>query len=842
MIEAKYVELIATGLSLDPAKVAAAIELLDAGATLPFIARYRKDATGGMTIEQAEAVADRNNYYIGVTNRRKAVLENLEKQHKLTDALREQIESATDKTRLEDLYIPFKSKRATKATMSEQQGLGELADFVLKQLPGLQSIEEYANAFVKPEKGISSPEEAFEGALYILVERFAADPDARAEVRNRMLQEGTITARPTKNTEGKRTKYETYYNFSEPVDKIPSHRMLAITRGVKEGLLRVDVTLDDERLLGDLLPRFLSESGSVFEQYIRLALQEAYTRHLRPAIENEVMELLRKRADDDAIRVFRENARNLLLSAPAGAIGVIAAVPTPKNGCKLAILDPDSGFVGHQTLFLSDDEAEQSANEQRLLALIDQHGVRGIALANTQGAGAITKLVKSVIAKSEREDLFAVSVNAGPATSYATSRTGRDEFPDLESAVREAIALGRRLQDPLAELAKVEPRSIGVGQYQHDINQKQLREGLQRTLVACVNAVGVNLNTASAPLLRYISGIQMGTAQNIVDARVKAGGFTSRAQLLEIDGIGPKVFEQCAGFLRIPGTAQPLDATAIHPEAYEDVERIAQSIDTSVGGLLGNSEKIGTIDFSQFETDTLGKKALADIRRELLTPGRDIRAKFKVPKLVEGVSSLDDLEEGMELEGTVTNVTNFGAFIDVGVQQDGLVHLSEISNRFVKDPRDIINIGQVVKVKVIKVDKEQPRISLSMKALEPARPKRPPRRRPARPQAGEKTAPVDGKPAPDANQPERPPRRRPRDGERSRSDGPPRERERREGGAKRASGGKGGRDSGRTQRPPRRGRDRGAAIPKGYKQDGGGEPLNTLLADQLAALKDKLDS
>ena len=678
MIEAKFVERIAKGLSLDPAKVAAAIGLLDSGATLPFMARYRKDATGGMTVEQVEAVADQNNYYIGVTNRRNAVLENLEKQGVLTDALREQIEAAHDKTRLEDLYMPFKAKRATKATMSEQQGLGELADFVLKQLPGLESIEEYANAFVKPEKGISSPEEAFEGALYILVERFAIDPDARAEVRNRMLEEGTITARPTKNAEGKRTKYETYYDFSEPAAKIPSHRMLAITRGVKEGLLRVDVTLDDEKLLNDLLPRFLSEPGSVFENYIRLALQEAYTRHLRPAIENEVMDLLRIRADEDAIRVFRDNARNLLLSAPAGAIGVIAAVPTPKNGCKLAILEPDGGFVGHQTIFVSDDEAEQAANEQRLLALIEQHDVRGIALANAQGAGPITKLVKSAIAKSEREDLFAVSMNAGPATSYATSRIGRDEFPDLESAVREAIALGRRLQDPLAELAEGEPRSIGVGQYQHDINQKQLREGLQRTLVACVNAVGVNLNTASAPLLRYISGIQMGTAQNIVNARLKAGAFTSRTQLIEIDGVGPKVFEQCVGFLRIPGAAQPLDATAIHPEAYEVVERIAQSVDTPVGDLVRNSKKIGEIDFAQFEADGLGKAALADIRRELLTPARDTRPKFEAPKLVEGVSSLDDLEEGMELEGSVTNVTNFGAFVDVGVQQDGLVHLSEL--------------------------------------------------------------------------------------------------------------------------------------------------------------------
>ncbi|HUW59610.1 MAG TPA: Tex family protein [Candidatus Bathyarchaeia archaeon] len=850
-------------MGLEQDVVTAAIRLLESGATVPFIARYRKDLTGGLDDAQIEAIADANNYFIGVTNRRHTVLDAIEKQGALTDELRQRIEQCATKTELEDIYLPFKPKRKNKATQAEEQGLTPLADFIMKQLPVIQSLEEHTDSFVKSDKGILSPEMALEGARYILAERFAVDPHARSTMRRKMLEEGTLTARATKNAEGTKTKYESYYGFSEPVSKVPSHRMLAILRGVKEGLLRIDVALDDEATFNGLLQQYVATAGSIFEPHIRLALHEAYTRHLRPSIENDVLEAMRKRADDDAIRVFRQNAQNLLLGPPAGAVNVIGVVALGKgvSACKVAVVDLSGALIHHQAVSLKPEEGAETP-QQTLAGLIEQYQVGVVGIGNSAASGEIVKIVKAVLAEAVKhvngsgQRPVAVSVSTAPAASYASSKLGREEFPDLESSVREAVSIARRIQDPLAELVKVEPRSVGVGQYQHDVNQKQLREGLHHTVAACVNRVGVDLNRSPVTLLRYVSGIQLGTAQNIVNARTAAGGLKSRAQLLEIDGIGSRVFEQCAGFMRIPGGENPLDATSIHPEAYGLVEQMAASVGVPVAELLGNRELVGKIDFAAFQTEVFGPLTMADIRAELIEPGRDVRSKFKAPKLIEGVASIADLQEGMSIEGVVTNVTDFGAFIDIGVQQDGLVHLSELSNRFVKDPREIIKVGDVVNVKVIKVDKDVPRISLSIKALHVPRP-----RRPSRPRVNRAAAP-DGRDArpqradaaaapPDGTQESRPrredqPRRRPQrseggqetrrprvartstpEDERGRSrdresrsrDGEPRDRQDREG------------------RPPRRHEPRERRQP--IKQSDSGERINTLLADQLAALRDK---
>jgi uncharacterized protein len=674
------------------------------------------------------------------------------------------------------------------------------------------------------------------------------DPRARAELRRRLLEEGKITARPTKNAEGKKTKYESYYEFSEPVSEIPSHRMLAILRGVKEGFLRVDIAVDDEKALDAVLALFLAGNESLFEPYVRLAVQEAYTRHLRLAMESEVMDVLRKQADEGAIGVFRENAENLLLAAPAGPIPIVGAVPGADGTARFVVVDAGGRFAEHQTYFLPADDDDSTEAENSLLALMGKYGASAIAMSNAQSSSALIRFTKSVLAKLGKEDAFAISVGSGPSAAYASSKPARDEMPDVEPDLREAVSIARRVQDPLAELVRVEPRSIGVGQYQHDVNQKELREGLQRSITSCVNRVGVNPNTASSALLRYVSGIQGGTADNIVAARERVGGFKSRAQLLDVDGVGPRVFEQCAGFMRIPSGENPLDASAIHPDYYDLVAAMAESAGVSVADLLGNKAAVEKIDFAHFQGGNVGPMTLASIRQELLAPGQDPRPRFKAPKLVEGVSSIQDLQEGAELEGVVTNVTNFGAFVDVGVQQDGLVHLSELSNHFVKDPREVVNVGDVVRVKVLAVDKAQPRISLSMKALQPPRPKRAPRRRPPA-----KTNAEDGAPVPEAQAEARPEdtRRRPR------SAGGPERRERPEGarGPRPPQGGRedrrdrGDRSEARRGDRDKRGqkpnRDDRAAAPQQTRaaQSSSGESrINTLLADQLAALREKLGS
>lgn len=865
MIDTKYIEHIAGELSLKPAQVAAAIELMDGGATIPFVAHFRKDATDGLDEERLEAIAERSHYFIGVANRRNALLAALEKNQQLTDDLRARIDDCYDKTVLDDLHQPLKPRRPNKATLAEERGLAPLADFIMKQLPGLQIVEDFAGAFLKPEKGVSSPEEAFEGALYILVDRFTLDAEARGIIRRAMLSEGKVVTRATKNAEGKKTKYEAYYDFSDPVAKIPSHRMLAILRGEKEGLLRVDVSIDDEKTLKAVTDRFITQPGSPFEPYVRVAVQEAYERHLRPGLEKEVMELLRERAEKDAIRVFRENARNLLMSPGIGRTSVIGIVPGADGAWKFVVVDASGGFVEHQGFVVPEDGEQRERAAAGLVDLMNRHQATVIAIENVKGASEVLKFARDVVTRLGREGAFAVLVSAGPAGNYAGSKIARDELPDVETSLREAVSIARRTQDPLAEFVKVEPRGIGVGQYQHDVNQKELREGLHRTVVSCVNQVGVDLNSASASLLKYVSGIQLGTAESIVAYRAKVGRFSSRKQLHEVDGVGPRVFEQCAGFLRVEDGEDPLDATAIHPESYEIVGQMASSLGATVKDLLRNPDMVSRIDLSPFQTAGVGSHLLNDIKSQLLKPGKDGRGVLVAPKTVAGASSIEELEEGIDIEGVVTNVTNFGAFVDIGVQQDGLVHLSELSSRFVKDPREVIKVGDVVRVKVIKVDKQAPRISLSMKALEPPRPRRQPRRpegprEGGAPESAEGRPPYEGRPRrrpegppqvagegrPEGEAPRRGPRpERPRgdrpDRERREGEGPRgprpdrRDREDRRGGERPDRGPRRG-DRERTREAAAHGAGHGA--PKQEEVKG----INTLLADQLAALRDKFKS
>ncbi|MDX9973905.1 MAG: Tex-like N-terminal domain-containing protein [FCB group bacterium] len=848
MIEAKFVQRIAEEISVGPGQVAKAIELLDGGATIPFVARYRKDVTGNLDEVKLEAISDRNAYFRSLQDRRQSVLDSIAKQEKLTDELKARIEACYDKTTLEDLYLPFKPKRQTKATIAREKGLEPLAEYIWAQKPGGTNIETFAAVFIRPEVGISTLEEALEGARHILAERISEDADARALLRTRMMKEGKVTAHATKNSEGKKTKFETYYNFTEAIASIPSHRFLAVLRGSKEGMLRMELAVDDESFQADLLGRYLQEPGSMFDAAIREAVEDAYKRHLRPSIENEVIGMARERADLEAIRVFRENAENLLLSPPAGQVSTIGVDPGMRTGCKLAAVDKLGDYKESVTVFPNPPQNDLEGAEKALVELMEKYEANAVAIGNGTGAREAAQFVKAALAKLNRPDAFSVFVNEAGASVYSASKIAREEFPDLDVTIRGAISIARRLQDPLAELVKIEPRHVGVGQYQHDVNQKELREGLQQTVVSCVNHVGVDLNSASFALLRYVSGIQANTATNIVAHRTKIGGFTSRKQLMEVDGIGPKVFEQCAGFLRVRSGETPLDATGIHPEAYPVVERIAESVGATVEKIIQDPAVLREIDMSAFADDTIGTLTLEDIRSELAKPARDPRREFKVPKFLDGISDVKDLEDGMEMEGVVTNVTDFGAFVDIGVHQDGLVHRSELANRFVRDPRDVVKVGEIVRIKVIKVDKDLPRISLSMKALMPPPA---PRRSRREGQQGPRRAPAAvGAPEGQAPQGDRPPRpegvNRRREGQQQdRGPRPPqREGERRDRPPRR--------DDRRDDRRPERQEGRGRRPEKQHQRDNRpagrghqtneGEKINTLLADQLAALRDKFNS
>jgi uncharacterized protein len=581
------------------------------------------------------------------------------------------------------------------------------------------------------KRRINSVEEAIDGALHILAERVSENPESRKQLRDKLMLEGIVRATVLPGKESGKTKYEMYYKFEETVPKIPSHRILAIRRGTRENVLSYTIDTDSEKFVATLMAGVIKDSASQFAPFLERAVRDGYERLMLPSIRNEARTALRERAEEEAIRVFEDNLRTLLLSPPAGPIGVIGIDPGVRTGCKVAVVDQSGKFVESQLLQLSDPNKDLDGAEKILTDLVQKHNVRAITIGNGTFSREAEGFVRTVAQKNSL-DCFVVVVNEAGASVYSASKRAREEFPELDVIIRGAISIARRLQDPLAELVKIEPRSIGVGQYQHDVDQKKLKKSLEGAVGSCVNRVGVDLNTASEDLLKYISGINSKLAGNIIERRQQSGGFRSRTELKEIEGFGDKTFEQAAGFLRIKDGANPLDRTAVHPESYPIVEKIAASLNISLDELIGNAARVKAADFRALEAEA-GRFTLADIREELLRPGRDPRDKFVAPKFRDDVKEVVDLQEGMELEGRVSNVTNFGAFVDLGVHQDGLVHISELSHKYIQDAREAVKVGDIVKVKVIGVDQTMKRISLSMKALLP-KPPRPPRRKKGKPQ------------------------------------------------------------------------------------------------------------
>ncbi len=697
----------------------AVIGLIDEGGTIPFIARYRKEATGNLDEVQIGAIHEKLEYLRDLESRRQTVLASIEEQGKLSPELRARIEGTFDKTELEDLYLPFKPKRRTKASIARERGLEPLAQYLWDQQPSAP-LEEFAASFVNPDLGVGNVDAALEGARHIVAEWVGENADFRKHLRQMMLGEGLVVSKAIEGAQDPEGKYKLYADFSEPAAKIPSHRMLAIRRGAKEDILHFAIELDSVKPLTYLKNKVIRAEGEI-AGHLEKAIEDSYGRLLDPSIQTEVRLELKDRADAEAIRVFRENLENLLLAPPAGMMSVLALDPGIRTGCKVAAIDETGKFLEHSVIYPLQPKNDIVGSVGTLSALIQKHRARAIAIGNGTGSRETAAFVKDFLRQSGQAHITVVVVNESGASVYSASEIAREEFPELDLTIRGAISIGRRLQDPLAELVKIDPKSIGVGQYQHDVDQRKLKQSLEGAVESCVNRVGVDLNTASFALLRYVAGINERTAHKIVEFRNARGRFGSRAELMEVPGFGPKTFEQAAGFLRIRGGANPLDMTAVHPESYAVVERIARSLDSSVPDLIANPSRVERLKLEDIEGGTAGVYTLRDILEELKKPGRDPREQFVGAQLRDGVNEISDLSEGMVLEGTVTNVTNFGAFVDIGVHQDGLVHVSEISNRYIKDPSEVVKAGQIVKVKVLSADAKVKRIALSIKALlEPA--------------------------------------------------------------------------------------------------------------------------
>jgi len=695
----------------------AVIELLDDGGTVPFIARYRKEATGNLDEVQIRAIEEQLAYFRELVARKETVLETIAGQGKLTDELKARIEATLDRSVLEDLYLPYKPKRRTKATIAREQGLEPLADYLWEQQLRPQTVSELSTTFVDTEKGVATVEAALEGARHIVAERISEDADLRKMLRQWVFDEGVVTSKRAADVDGKnldeQEKFKMYYDYREPVKTIPSHRMLAIRRGESENVLYFLIETDAERASSMLRARVLKAKGD-WTPHLEQAIDDSWARLLNSSIQAEIRLELKRRSDLEAIQVFRENLHNLLLAPPAGPIAVLGIDPGLRTGCKIAVVDETGKFLAHDVIYPHTGKSNVEAAKATLYRFLGQHNCRAIAIGNGTASRETDALVREFLREKELKDIFTVTVSESGASVYSASDLARQEFPDLDLTVRGAISIARRLQDPLAELVKVDPKAIGVGQYQHDVDQRQLHESLGQVIESCVNRVGVDLNTASWALLRYVAGITERTALNIVAHRDQNGRFVSREQLKQVTGVGPKTFEQAAGFLRIRGGVNPLDSTAVHPESYRVVEEIARLAASPIENIIRQPELLEKVDRSQIKA---GAFTLQDILEELRKPGRDPRDKFVAPSFLESVHEISDLEPGMVLEGVVTNVTRFGAFVDVGVHQDGLVHISELSNKFIKDPSEAVKAGQIVKVKVLSADARTKRVSLSIKAL-----------------------------------------------------------------------------------------------------------------------------
>ncbi len=696
-------------LGIPLAAVQSVIQLLEGGNTIPFIARYRKEATGNLDEVQIKDIQERYTYLQELEERRQTILSSIESQSKLTEELRAQILACTSKTTLEDLYLPYKPKRRTRAMIAREKGLEPLAQLILEQ--SLEDPETAAQAYVSADKGVEDAQAALAGARDIVAEKIAEDLAIRALVRDAFAIEGMVVSKVRTDKANEPTKFEQYYDFKEAVKTIPSHRYLAIRRGEKEEILDFSIEIEAEPVLHQIKKMLHVNPASPFSIHLQQALEDAFRRLLCPSVETDVRLDLKLASDRAAVAIFAENLRHLLLSSPLGGRPVIGIDPGVRTGCKCAVVDATGKYLESITIYLSQGEQAQEQAKKILLHLVQQHHPYAIAVGNGTAGRETEAFVKRVLADAKCTTTLVVPVNESGASVYSASDVAREEFPELDLTIRGAISIARRLQDPLAELVKIDPKSIGVGQYQHDVHQPLLHDQLQHVVESCVNHVGVDLNTASASLLSYVSGIGSTLARKIVKYREEQGAFRSRKQLRQVTGFGAKTFEQAAGFLRIRNGEHPLDASAVHPERYEIVEQMAQDLGVPLTQLVSDPQLTQRIDLKHYAA--IGEFTLADIIEELKKPGRDPRATFEPPAFRDDILAIQDLKPGMRLEGIVTNVTAFGAFVDIGVHQDGLVHLSELADRYIQHPSEVVKTGDKIKVEVLQIDIPRKRISLT---------------------------------------------------------------------------------------------------------------------------------
>lgn len=708
----QFSQMIATALKLPVHRVENTLKLLQGGATIPFISRYRKEATGGLDEVQIGDIHTRYEKLCELAKRKETVLSTIEEQGKLTDTLRERISNCWDATELEDIYLPFKPKRKTRAEAARQKGLEPLAMLLLMQREN--NLSARVRQFVKGD--VKDEEDALKGARDIIAEQVNEDERARNLIRNQFSRQAMITSKVVKGKEKEEAalKYRDYFDFSEPLKKCTSHRLLAIRRGEAEGILKVSITPDDESACTERLERQYVHGNGECSAQVAEAVNDAYKRLLKPAIETEFSALSKEKADEEAIRVFAENLRQLLLAPPLGQKRTMGIDPGYRTGCKVVCLDAQGTLLHNEAIYPHPPKSETALAGRKLVKLVEQYKIEAIAIGNGTASRETERFVTSQ--RYDREvQVFVVSEDG--ASIYSASKIARDEFPEYDVTVRGAVSIGRRLMDPLAELVKIDAKSIGVGQYQHDVDQSKLKASLDQTVESCVNLVGVNVNTASKHLLTYVSGLGPTLAQNIVDYRTENGAFHSRKELLKVPRMGAKAFEQCAGFLRIPQADNPLDNSAVHPESYTIVEKMAKDLKCSVADLIKNKELRSQIDIKNYVTDTVGLPTLTDILQELDKPGRDPRQKIQVFEFDKNVQTIDDLREGMELPGIINNITNFGCFVDIGIKENGLVHISQLADKFVSDPTTVVSMHQHVRVRVLSIDHERKRIQLTMKGL-----------------------------------------------------------------------------------------------------------------------------
>ncbi|MDD2454920.1 MAG: Tex family protein [Kiritimatiellae bacterium] len=710
-------EKLVSELAAAPRQIIEVETLLAEGNTIPFIARYRKEAHGELDEVKISRIQETLIYHRELEERRKTVLNSISEQGKLTDELTEKIRCCATKTALEDLYMPYKPKRRTRASIAREKGLEPLAEIILSQSD--ENPEFAAERFIDQTKDVNDISEALAGAGDIVAEMVAENAEVRGMVRKAFADEGVIISEAVEPRPAEPTKFEQYYEFKEKASQIPSHRFLAIRRGQAEGVLKVRLTFDSKTLLLRIAEICKKDVASPFADNLQAAIDDSFKRLIAPSVEIDVLVEMKLKADRAAVEIFARNLRNLLLQSPLGSKSVIGVDPGLRTGCKCAALDATGKFLETRTIYPSQGERKAIEAKVEICKMVAKYRPYAFAVGNGTGGRDTETFVRSALREANVKDVHVISVNESGASVYSASEVAREEFPGLDLTIRGAVSIGRRLQDPLAELVKIDPKAIGVGQYQHDVHQPLLAAKLDEVVVSCVNHVGVELNTASYPLLTRVSGIGPAVAKRLISYRDEKGAFTSRSQICKVPGLGPKTFEQAAGFLRIRGGLNPLDASAVHPERYELVERMASDLGVKLHDLIGNAALVDKIPLSKYVSDSAGEATVRDILAELKKPGRDPRDTFKNPEFREDVTEIAHVREGMTLEGVVTNVTAFGAFVDVGVHQDGLVHVSELSDRYVSDPSEVVKAGDRIKVRVLSVDLQRKRISLSAKSQAP---------------------------------------------------------------------------------------------------------------------------